>query len=331
MSMQPIPKRDADVVISGAGVIGMAIALEMHGRGARVIVLERDVPLRQASFAAAGMLAVDDAHNPLELLPLSRRSIALYPAFLMHIESLSGMAIPFQTESTLQYFEDGSVLRLAERSIDPQQLATSLMAAVEASAIQVLPHTAVASVHETAGEIRLFTSNGVEFSAKHLVHANGAWLDAAPGISPRKGQMLRVKLALGEVRRSSEVYIVPRTIGPSAGTALIGATVEDAGFDTATHTEDLAELRRLAAKLLPILDDSNASPEVEAWAGLRPATPDHLPLLGVLREHPRQLVAAGHFRNGVLLAPATAEMIAALIEGRPGEIDLSPFRPERFT
>jgi glycine oxidase len=69
---------------------------------------------------------------------------------------------------------------------------------------------------------------------------------------------------------------------------------------------------------------------MEAWAGLRPASPDDLPLLGALREHPRQFVAAGHFRNGILLAPATAEMIAALIDGRQPDMDLSPFRPERF-
>jgi glycine oxidase len=297
---------------------------------ARVVVLERDVPLRQASFAAAGMLAVDDPHNPLELLPLSRRSDALYPSFLKRIEALSRMAIPFQTESTLQYSADGSAVRLAEKSIDPQQLATALMAAVEASSIQVLPHTTIARVLETAGEIQIRTGGGLKLATQHLVHANGAWLQTVPGISPRKGQMLRVKLSLGEVHRSSEVYVVPRSAGPHAGTAVIGATVEDAGFDTTTHAEDIAELRRLAAELVPAIGDASNAEEMEAWAGLRPASPDDLPLLGALREHPRQFVAAGHFRNGILLAPATAEMIAALIDGRQPDMDLSPFRPERF-
>jgi glycine oxidase len=330
----PIPKTSADVIVSGAGIIGMAIALELSARGAHVTVLERDLPLRQASFAAAGMLAVDDPRNPPELLPLSQRSIALYPAFLRRIEALSGVAIPYQTESTLQYLVDGSTISLAERSIDPQQLAVALLAAVEASSVQVLSHTEIVNIDETAKGIRLRTAAGVEMTTQHLVHANGAWLRAVPGVGPRKGQMLRVNipasLTLNEVHRSESVYIVPRTVGPQAGTALIGATVEDAGFDTAIHAEDLAKLRRRAAELLPALGDAGDAPEVESWAGLRPATRDNLPLLGSIGEHSRQFVAAGHFSNGILLTPATAEILATLIEGRVPEVDLSAFSPQRF-
>jgi glycine oxidase len=334
MSMQPIPKFGPDVVIAGAGIIGMAIALELSARGVRVTVVERNLALRQASFAAAGMLAVDDPHNPPELLPLAQYSIDLYPEFLRRIEKLSGVAVPYQTEITWQYLADGDAVQLAERSIDPRQLSDALFAAVEASAIQVLTHTEIASIVETAGDIRLRTAAGVVITAQHVVHANGAWLLAAPGVGPRKGQMLRVKipasLKLSEVHRSESVYVVPRIRGPQAGTAVVGATVEDAGFDTTTHFEDLASLRRLAAKMLPVLGDANDAPEVESWAGLRPATRDGLPLLGTLRKASRQFIAAGHFRNGILLAPATAAIMADLLEGKSPSVSLSQFAPDRF-
>jgi glycine/D-amino acid oxidase-like deaminating enzyme len=96
-------KTVADVVVVGAGTIGLGIALEMERRGARVVVMERGEAMRQASVAAAGMLAVDDPGNPVDLLPLARVSAELYPAFLQRLEALSGIAVPFQTEATVQF------------------------------------------------------------------------------------------------------------------------------------------------------------------------------------------------------------------------------------
>jgi glycine oxidase len=151
--------------------------------------------------------------------------------------------------------------------------------------------------------------------------------------------MLRVQLppalhGLHEVYRSDAIYIVPRTLGPQAGTALIGATIEDAGFDTSTHTRDLTHLRTLAATLLPTLASEKDAPQLEAWAGLRPHTPDRLPLLGPLEGLPaqsiRHFVATGHYRNGILLAPATAILLTDLIEGKPPTLDITPFSPTRF-
>jgi glycine oxidase len=144
--------------------------------------------------------------------------------------------------------------------------------------------------------------------------------------------MLRVQLPspLTEVHRSEHIYIVPRTLGPQAGTALIGATIEDAGFDTTTHPADLATLRARAAELLPALASESNAPQLEAWAGLRPFTPDELPLLGALPFSPREFAATGHFRNGILLAPATAHVMADLLENKSPTIDLAPFSPTRF-
>lgn len=145
--------------------------------------------------------------------------------------------------------------------------------------------------------------------------------------------MLRVRpragLQLREVHRSEHIYIVPRTSGAQAGTALIGATVEDTGFDARLSVHAAASLRSLAAALLPEFGSETDTPLVETWAGLRPSTPDGLPILGRLREAGR-FVASGHYRNGILLAPATARILRDLLEGKSPAVDISCFAPERF-
>ena len=329
MSTQRLPH--SDILIAGAGIIGLSLALELHARGAQVTVLERDTALAQASTAAAGMLAANDPHNPPELLALAEFSLQLYPGFLAQVQTLSGITVPFQTDTTVQYLPDGSHTRFAEYSLDPRQLAPALLAAVHATSIQLEEHDGELEVADTPEAIYVRDSTGFEFSAPFLVHATGAWFRGHNVIRPRKGQMLRVQLPssldLREVHRSEHIYIAPRTHGPNAGTALIGATVEDVGFDTTTHPAALAGLRALAAQLLPALSDAA---QIEAWAGLRPATRDGLPLLGPLPFSPREIAATGHFRNGILLAPATAHLLADLLEGKPATLDLTPFSPERF-
>ncbi len=327
----------SDVVIIGAGIIGLSLALELHARGATVTVLERDTALSHASTAAAGMLAALDPHNPPALLPLSTYSLSLYPAFLQRIERLSGLNVPFQTSTTLQHLPDASTLRLAEHSIDPRQLAPALLAAVRNSSISLREHTSRSGTDVTSRGILIHTTAGDRIFASHLVYTTGPWSPSATRlspISPRKGQMLRVQLPpslrdLREVHRTEHIYIVPRTLGPQAGTALIGATVEDAGFDTSTHPSDLAHLRSLAAELLPALADTQLAPFVESWAGLRPATPDSLPILGRIGSS-QEFIATGHYRNGILLAPATAAVLADLLESRTPTVDLTPFAPSRF-
>src|SRR5580698_2711221 len=91
-----------DICIAGAGIIGLSLALELHRRGLRVTVLDRGTPLSEASTAAAGMLAANDPDNPPKLHPLSTLSIYLYPGFLDHLHSLSGIRVPFHTHTTLQ-------------------------------------------------------------------------------------------------------------------------------------------------------------------------------------------------------------------------------------
>ncbi|HZL28554.1 MAG TPA: FAD-dependent oxidoreductase [Acidobacteriaceae bacterium] len=320
----------SDVLIAGGGIIGLSLALELYNRGAQVTVVERDTAMSHASTAAAGMLAAEDPYNPPEITLLARFSTEIYPEMLARIESLSGIVVPFQTGATVQYLSGGSSILLAEHSLDPRQLAAALLAAVRATSIDLRQHTGNLELADTPEAIHVRDATGTEFAAPQFVHCTGTWFRGQNAVSPRKGQMLRVQLPspLTEVHRAEHIYIVPRTLGPQAGSALIGATIEDAGFDTTTHPADLANLRARAAELLPELASESDAPQLEAWAGLRPFTPDGLPLLGILS--PREFVATGHFRNGILLAPATARVMADLLENKSPTIDLTPFSPNRY-
>lgn len=322
-----------DVLIAGAGLVGLTLALELAARGARVTVFDPGPAHRQASFAAAGMLAVHDPHNPAALLPLSELSAGLYPAFLHRLATLSGRFVPFQTDTTLQHLPDGRVRSLAERSLDPRQLAEAVACAVQRTSIELLENAAHPEIEESSEHAVVRFGGGIRFQAPRLVLTAGAWMPEH-SILPRKGQMLRValpaSLRLCEVHRDAEIYIVPRTSGPQAGSALIGATVEEAGFDLTTHRDDLARLRRTAAHIIPALGDPAVAPQREAWAGLRPTTPDLLPMIGQLPGSSRRWIAGGHFRNGILLAPGTAAVMADLLEGKLTAVSLLPFSPGRF-
>jgi glycine oxidase len=110
---------------------------------------------------------------------------------------------------------------------------------------------------------------------------------------------------------------------------LVGASVESAGFDTRVDAETLERLRGLASGLVEALGSEKEVPQVEAWAGLRPATPDLLPVLGAC-ERERHFIAGGHYRNGILLAPGTARVMADLLEGKSPMLDISSFSCRRF-
>ncbi len=344
-----------DVLVVGAGVIGLSVALELHRRGASVTVLERGVALAEASTAAAGMLAATDPDNPPALGPLSELSLHLYPEYLAHIQALSGHLVSFQTNLTLQQtypatsditpaqldrLLPGHALSqlhftgLAERSIDPRQLAPALLAAVRAIGVHLIENTPMLSIsaHEGSISVRTLRRN---LAAQFVVDCTGAWtrsdyLSASLPVFPIKGQMLSVAippaLPLTFTLRTHGLYIVPRTSGPHAGRAIVGATVEAAGYAKATSNEAIRGLYDRACQLLPPI---SGAPILEQWAGLRPATHDRLPILGALPENPRHLFATAHFRNGILLAPATAQVLAALIAGDPPLIDLSRFLPAR--
>jgi CheY-like chemotaxis protein len=174
------------------------------------------------------------------------------------------------------------------------------------------------------------TTDKTAYRASTVVNCAGAWAGhirpLAVPTQPVKGQMvcyaMPQKELLRHVVRSPEIYLIPR----SDGRLLAGATVEDAGFDKRTVPETIQGLRRKAIALLPALEEARL---LEDWAGLRPGTPDSLPILG-RTQISGYFVATGHFRDGILLAPITARVMAEVINGRIVEFDLAPFALERF-
>ena len=143
---------------------------------------------------------------------------------------------------------------------------------------------------------------------------------------PVKGQMLAVASAqhdlVRHVIRTPEVYLVPR----SDGRIVIGSTLEEAGFDKRIDADTIQHLHQAAIRLVPTLE---AARVLEAWAGLRPGTPDDLPILGATNT-PGYFVATGHFRDGILLTPVTALVMAQVITGAKPDYDISAFAPLRF-
>jgi glycine oxidase len=131
-----------------------------------------------------------------------------------------------------------------------------------------------------------------------------------------------VESAIRRIVSLTGAYCVPR----DDGRVLVGATVEDAGFDTSVDAPAGRALVDAAARAVPGF--ANA-PVVAHWAGLRPGTPDGLPLLGWDPEMPGLVYATGHYRNGILLAPVTAEIVGSLASGGPPPIDIEPFSPAR--
>ena len=350
---KPEAARNPDAILAGGGIIGLALALELLRRGLSVTVVERQQAMSSASWAAGGMLAVEDPQNPPALMPLCELSRALYPAFLEQMESLSGQSVPLRTRQALQHIDARTPhgLRLATReaitalvpglhpgdlqfalleedSLDPNDLRAALPAAVRAAGGSILEETPVLGVETGASGVRVKTSRAT-LSTGVFVNCCGAWAgDAVLGglpIAPVKGQMLNLYCAPERLRcvvRAPGVYLIPR----GEGRVTIGATLEDAGFDETVFAESVATLAAQARVLLPELEPM---PQVEQWAGLRPGTPDALPVMGAaVMEHCWH--ATGHYRDGILLAPATAHLMAQMILGETPEIPLGDFAPERF-
>jgi glycine oxidase len=171
---------------------------------------------------------------------------------------------------------------------------------------------------------------GRRYAADWVVLAAGCWSRQIAGVPalpvrPVRGQALAV--AGRPVRRvvaSPRGYLVPKT----SDQTLVGATVEEVGYDDATTLGGLAQVAAAGIEIAPRLAGCAF---LGAWAGLRPAAPDGRPCLGPFADVPNLIAAAGHFRNGILQAPATAEIVCALLLGRPLPVDVSGLRPERGT
>lgn len=337
-----------DVVIAGAGIIGVSLALELRERGLQVLVLDRAQPGQEASSAAAGMLAAGGFETPPALQPLALESARLFPEYVRKLEDLSGINTDFRRHGTIVFGEHAAppgspqlsphelrqrephlhslgqpAFFVQEDSVDPRWLMKAALAAANKTGVEVRGNSDVKDFRAAAGSVEVLTNSGT-FTAAQAVNCRGAW--AGSPVRPRKGQMLYLEPTRNDLLRhvvhAPEVYIVPR----SSGRILLGATVEDVGFDKTVTPSTIEVLRSAAIRYLPALA---GAPVVESWAGLRPGTPDDLPILG-RTAMPGLFIAGGHFRNGILLAPVTAKIMADLLTGHMPSLDISAFAASRF-
>jgi glycine oxidase len=216
---------------------------------------------------------------------------------------------------------NGGVHAADEGTVDPRALAGALLRALEEEGVEMLTETEVVEAlleGERIAGVR--TAAGEELRAAAVVLATGAWSGqlewlpegARPPVRPVKGQILELRARDGagpcaRIVASERVYLVPRP----DGRLIVGATVEEQGFDTTPTAGGVHELLREAYRLLPEVAEMEL---VEAAAGLRPGTPDNLPLVGA-SPLDGLLWATGHYRNGILLAPLAAEQIVTQLEG----------------
>jgi glycine oxidase len=342
-----------DVVIIGAGIIGLSLAISLRKQGLRVLVVERGEPGREASYAAAGMLVGSGTEMPPTVKPLAAESARMFPEFAHELEDESGLKVDLREQGTilisreadlpdsaesisrerLQSLEPELILAasaayISERSVDPRALTSSALKAARHRGIDISSGTEVKALLISGDRVSGVQADKTSYSAGTVVNCAGAWAGRiAPQkfpVRPVKGQMLAVVggPALQHVIRADEVYLVPR----SDGRIVIGSTLEDAGYNKQTDVNTIQRLLNAAHELVPELAKAKVHDD---WAGLRPGTPDDLPILGKTQTR-GYFIASGHYRDGILLAPITAQVMTDLIIGKPTSRDLTPFSPSRF-
>ncbi|MGA7697369.1 MAG: glycine oxidase ThiO [Candidatus Sulfotelmatobacter sp.] len=348
-----------DVIVIGGGIIGLSLSIELRKKGASVLIVERGQPGREASHAAGGMLVDCLFETPSALQPLATASARMYPEFAHELQVESGMKVDLRDQGTILFPSSTHVphptsqsenplpaplaelepaladlnlpaLYLQERSVDPRALTAAALQAAKHRSVDFSSADPVIAVDQVEGRVNGLTTTKTSFHAPKVVNCAGAWSGQisphAFPTRPVKGQMLCLaaprRELLKHVIRSPEIYLIPR----SDGRILVGTTVEEAGFDKRTDLATIQRLRRSAIAIVPELRDAKI---LEDWAGLRPGTPDALPILGPTAT-PGYYVATGHFRDGILLAPITAQVMADVITETNCKYDLTPFSPARF-
>ncbi|MGH9129674.1 MAG: glycine oxidase ThiO [Acidimicrobiales bacterium] len=296
----------------------------------------------EVGYQACGTLAV--AHDSGDMAAL--KALYAFQRSLGLPSEMVGRSRARELEPLLSPAIRGGLLAAGDHQVHTRALVQALLVATRRSGVDLLagPVAAVTTSHDRVTGVRF--ADGTQLAAGQVLLAAGCWSghiagvppEAVPPVRPVKGVILRLRAQaprpsaepprpilsrnLRGLVRGSSIYLVPR----ADGTVVVGATVEEQGFDTTVRAGSVADLLRDARCLLPAVDELAL---VEAHAGLRPGSPDNAPLLGQTGMD-GLVIATGHFRNGILLAPVTADAIAQLLdEGTTPEL-IAPFSPQRW-
>jgi glycine oxidase len=358
------------VLVAGAGIIGCAIARELSARGVACTIVDDRAVGGGATQASAGMLApYVEAHDDGPLLELGVRSLALYDDWIDAVRRESHIDVEYRRIGTLEVAldpqhagelraqaregpdaerrwmdpaavhrrqpalasVDGALFTPSHAYVAAHQLAQALARAAETRGARVLT-ARIQRIARTSSGFSVITTAG-EVTASKVVLATGAWTNAieidgaaAPDVRPVRGQLLHLgwhEAPLDTIVWGPECYVVPRL----DGSLLVGATVEDVGFD---ERATAAGVRDLLDAFCEILPGGWGAAFLGARVGLRPAAADDLPVMGWDPNVDGLAHATGHYRNGVLLAPITAVMIANLITADRRDPALEALAPGRF-
>lgn len=360
-----------DVVVLGGGIIGMACARELAIRGWQVELVERGQPGREASRAAAGMLAplVEDPEGD-PIFEAGRASRDLWPQWAYALETESALMVDYDRSGTLIVTEThdnhlerltaaaqklgedvrplsgeelrrlvpdldesiwGGLLLAGEHRVDNRRVCAALARTLVRRGVKIRHTHLVERVVIGESTVKIEGSDW-DLEADRLLVCAGASSGRIQGlpelpIYPVRGQMMQLEgidWPWRGVVRSAKHYAVRR----DDHSLVIGATVEDAGFETHTTPDGQFELLDFCRRFLPGLGKRLLR---ASWAGLRPATADGLPVMGRLDDGP-VWYATGHYRNGILLAPWTASTIASWMFGEePEQRFVDAFSPGRFS
>lgn len=331
-----------DAIIIGGGIIGLSLALELRRTLSNVLVIDKGAPGRESSYAAAGMLNACDVESPPELAELARRSAQQFPAYIDGIASSADTRIDFNRgralilgardsgTNTIHGVESSRAAHFVDEDwVDPRTLVSALLECLLERGVHFIRGDAVVGVEQTNGRLKGVSTTRCAYGSRLVFNCAGAWAGEVAGVAipsrPVKGQMISLAgSAIDYVVRSNspDIYMLPRRVGLVA----VGATVEEAGFNKSVSVDTAMRLHRAAAELVPALANARMH---ESWSGLRPAAPDGLPILSdsPLRGY---FVAGCHYRNGILLAPITAQVMTDWALNERLDPLLVPFSLARF-
>ena len=340
----PAPGRGATWAAAGM----LAPVTEVHYGEEALLALNLAAARRWSSFAAE----LEAAGGPVgfrrtgTLLVAADDGDRAFAEALFRFQQELGLEAEWLTASRARALEPalapglrGGLWAPGDHQVHNRQLVASLLAACAAAGVVVAREPVEEVVREGGAVAGLRLASGAGVAAPAVVVAagcrsatlGGVPAEVLPAVRPVKGQILRL-LPTGEgprlgrsvraVVEGASVYLVPR----ADGSLVVGATVEEQGFDTSVTAGAVYELLRDARRLVPATAEMVLG---EATAGLRPGSPDNGPVVGATSV-PGLLLATGHYRNGILLAPLTADAVCALVTGGEVCAELAPFGPERF-